>query len=548
MLLRPATVLAVVLCLAPAVRGDQQPAGQALLDQAIQQKLLADSPTDLQGVIEKAQAALDAGLDERGAEFARKLLAATLVQRAELIYELLQKAAPNDANGFRQLLRLRTMALGDLEQALENDPQQAEACLLVARLHIMPGGDPARAMHALNEAIRAAGEDHTLKAEALALRGEVQVDPDRRLADYEESLRLRPDDVETLLSRAQLYFQTEQHQRALADLDRALELEADLTGAHHARGLVLAALERFEEALQSFNRAIELDDQAATSYLMRARVHAAQENFAAAIADLDTLVEMQPQSVGVRLLRAECLVEAGQLEQAKADIQWCLDREPRLPAVRRAKAMILAGEGRLAEAVLELESLDAAVLQSPELLVQLAGLYRALHQPDKALWRYTAAIEIDANFAPAYRGRGDLYVWLGKHAEAIADYRKSLELLPDDPAVLNNLAWLLCTSPDESLRDGARAVQLATRAAEQTEYKKAYILSTLAAACAEQGDFEAALRWIDEAVQVSEPDLRESLGKEKASYQQQRPWRERHTPPDDAAVNQAQNPADQPRR
>ena len=48
---------------------------------------------------------------------------------------------------------------------------------------------------------------------------------------------------------------------------------------------------------------------------------------------------------------------------------------------------------------------------------------------------------------------------------------------------------MLATSPDAKLRNGRRAIELATRACELTKYKAAYILSTLAAAYAETGDF-----------------------------------------------------------
>ena len=74
----------------------------------------------------------------------------------------------------------------------------------------------------------------------------------------------------------------------------------------------------------------------------------------------------------------------------------------------------------------------------------------------------------------------------------------------DDEHLLNNFAWVLATSPDDEFRDGKRAVELATKAAEQTNYETPHILSTLAAAYAETGDFENAKKWSAKAVELSQ--------------------------------------------
>jgi hypothetical protein len=89
----------------------------------------------------------------------------------------------------------------------------------------------------------------------------------------------------------------------------------------------------------------------------------------------------------------------------------------------------------------------------------------------------------------------------------------------------------LATSPEDKLRDGPRAIKLATKACEVTEYKKPHILSTLAAAYAETGDFETARKWSGKAVELGTKDkeVDEQLQKELESYQQKKPWRERQT-------------------
>jgi hypothetical protein len=93
------------------------------------------------------------------------------------------------------------------------------------------------------------------------------------------------------------------------------------------------------------------------------------------------------------------------------------------------------------------------------------------------------------------------------------------------------LAWLLATSPDDGIRDGRRAVELALKACEATDWKQSHIISTLAAGHAEAGDFDAARKFSRQAVEAGhdEPAVREQLESELASYEAGQPWRERQS-------------------
>jgi Flp pilus assembly protein TadD len=174
----------------------------------------------------------------------------------------------------------------------------------------------------------------------------------------------------------------------------------------------------------------------------------------------------------------------------------------------------------------ELEKLLKANPKDTATLLQLAVLYGVEKKPAKSIEAYTALLAVDGEDWHALRGRADAYLNIGRQTEAIADYEKALKLQPKDQGILNNLAWVLATSPDAKLRNGRRAIELATRACELTKYKAAYILSTLAAAYAETGDFAAARKWSAKAVEIGDKEHGESLRKELASYQANKPWRE----------------------
>jgi tetratricopeptide (TPR) repeat protein len=87
----------------------------------------------------------------------------------------------------------------------------------------------------------------------------------------------------------------------------------------------------------------------------------------------------------------------------------------------------------------------------------------------------------------------------GDIAGAIAHYRMALQINRDFPEALNNLAWLLASNPDASVRNGPEAVRLAGRACQLTEYHRTTLVGTLAAAYAEAGRFPEAVATAEKA-------------------------------------------------
>jgi hypothetical protein len=79
-------------------------------------------------------------------------------------------------------------------------------------------------------------------------------------------------------------------------------------------------------------------------------------------------------------------------------------------------------------------------------------------------------------------------------ARAVMDrFRQAVARDPDSPLALNNLASLLATSSDPSMRNGEESVRLAEKACALTQYNNSSTLSTLAAAYAEAGRFDNAV-------------------------------------------------------
>jgi tetratricopeptide (TPR) repeat protein len=122
---------------------------------------------------------------------------------------------------------------------------------------------------------------------------------------------------------------------------------------------------------------------------------------------------------------------------------------------------------------------------------------------DEAIAQLQKALEIKPDNASAHKNLGIAFFQKGRLDEAVAHFQKSLEIRPDQVEIQNNLAWLLATSPQASLRDGNRAVELAQRANQLTDNGNPNLLCTLAAAYAEAGRFPEAVETSQRAVQLA---------------------------------------------
>jgi tetratricopeptide (TPR) repeat protein len=123
------------------------------------------------------------------------------------------------------------------------------------------------------------------------------------------------------------------------------------------------------------------------------------------------------------------------------------------------------------------------------------------HNYDKAIEDLDEAIRLKPELMkPLVTTRAFLRAKKGDYAGAAKDYEDFLKTDGNNIGILNNLAWLLATCPDDQVRDGRRAVTLAEKAVELTERKSATYLDTLAAAYAEARRFDDAVRVQQEAL------------------------------------------------
>jgi tetratricopeptide (TPR) repeat protein len=83
----------------------------------------------------------------------------------------------------------------------------------------------------------------------------------------------------------------------------------------------------------------------------------------------------------------------------------------------------------------------------------------------------------------------------GEFDKAIADFTEALQLDPENADAYDCFAWLRATCPKPELRDGEQALRHAEKACELTQWKAPAHFGSLAAAHAELGRFDEAVKW-----------------------------------------------------
>jgi tetratricopeptide (TPR) repeat protein len=183
------------------------------------------------------------------------------------------------------------------------------------------------------------------------------------------------------------------------------------------------------------------------------------ELYAEAAAQYAAASELYPGWIRAHLGRAGALIQMGDLAGGAAGYQRALSIEPNQPAVRADLGVTLVKLGRVEEGLRQLERLVAN------------------DEATADVYAFLAARSFVA-------GRG---------AEAVGYYRETLEREPDHPTAVNNLAWLLATSHDPSVRNPAEAIAYAERAAVR-DGSDPRVLDTLAATYAAAGRYDDAVR------------------------------------------------------
>jgi tetratricopeptide (TPR) repeat protein len=359
---------------------------------------------------------------------------------------------------------------------------------------------------------------------------------------------------------------------ALVRLDRDAEARPQFEAAQRIQpkdadafanlGVVAMRGGNTAEARVLFERALRLDPEHAHAHVNLGRILIDAGDPESAIPHIQTALRREPMMGEGYTNLGIALMSRGDLDEAERALRRGVEILPDRALVHNNLATLLLRRSRPAEAAAELRRAIALDRRAPEAWYNLGLALSGQGLDAEAIPALEEALRLRPSYASAHRKLAEIFAARGEHEQAVAHAeeaeriapsgedttmralaymdagrsREAIEVLrallardPSDADAAGILAWLLATSPEDDLRDGAAAVTLAERSVAEGSGVDADQLDTLAAAYAEAGRFADAVATAERAhglaKDAGEDGLARDIGARLALYQNRRAFR-----------------------
>jgi tetratricopeptide (TPR) repeat protein len=476
---------------------------------------------------------------------------------------------PNHAEAIRAraetFLMLESVqeAIADCDRLVQLKKDDASAYLMRCRALGLRGSWE-KALADCNQAVKLAPK----LAEAYKQRGEIWDGKNKvsqAMADYAEAIRLG--DINARILRSRHYYEQGKFKECLADLDAAIAAQPEVAGHWGKRGFVRLETGELDGAIADFTKSLELDldpvvltnrgsawtqknelDKAladftaaidlapdmAASFLNRGRLYGTLGDHVKASADLSEYLALEPQDWSAYALRGIAYYFAKEHDRAIKDLDKAIRHFPNEVDLYIFRGSALNYQGRYDRAIIDFDRAIALDPKQSEAFNYRGVAWMQKNVRDKSLADFNRAIQLDSNSQTAYQNRANLLSLQGEFAKAAADFQRAFELAPKDTTILSNYSWLLATAPDDKVRNGKRAVEMALQVCEVAGWDQPGLLENLAAAYAESGDFENAIKWQTKVVALLKEDSAEEAARLEL-YRNHQPYHQEPGPKSDSA-------------
>jgi tetratricopeptide (TPR) repeat protein len=315
------------------------------------------------------------------------------------------------------------------------------------------------------------------------------------LTQYMKVLKLKPEMASAYHNIGVVHEKSGRLARAIEHYQRALELDLELAKSHKQLAIAMLRHRRFDEASKHFAETVRLRPESATDLYNLAQSLSQQKRHFAAIKSYRRAIEIAPTLSKAHYQLGVLLDSRDDHQSAVKHLREAVRLQPDLVDAQKALGIALHRLGRSAEAIGPLSE-----------VVRSRASDRIAH--------FNLALASEA---------------AGQDQEALVSYRRVLEIDPEFASAQNKLAWVLATSEDASLRNGAEAVRWAEKVCRATQYRAPETLDSLAAAYAEAGNFDEAVTIVEKAMQLSQKrgssELAEQIRGRLEMYRQGRAYR-----------------------
>ncbi|MHC4180080.1 MAG: tetratricopeptide repeat protein, partial [Planctomycetota bacterium] len=255
--------------------------------------------------------------------------------------------------------------------------------------------------------------------------------------------------------------------RAIARVTQSVESRLDLRA--HATALrnlakVLSWAGKLEEARKLATKAAELVPDDAVAHFQLGVCAEGRGDLARAAVHYRRALEVAPNFAKAHTNLGSVLQQSGETALAVRHFMQATRLDPDDHKALFNLGRFFRKQGKLEPAAEHFQHVIRLHPRDAEARAQLAAVLLQMGKLPEATAEMEKAVELRPDLAKMHNRLGLLWVEAGAYAEAAQSYRRALEQEPEHADALSNLAWLLATAPDQSVRNGAEAVRLAEQA------------------------------------------------------------------------------------
>jgi len=365
--------------------------------------------------------------------------------------------------------------------------------------------------------------------------------PDAAEAPLAKALTLAPREAAALDRAGRAALARRDYAAAVKDLGTALELQPRASSLHYPLSLAYRGLGDARNADAHLRLRGDVDVatadplmrqvasvlQNASAFEVRGANALGKRQWTEAVASLRQALELAPDNAFTHLNLGTALFESGDAKSALDEFQTAIRLSPGLSKAHYGAGIVFEAAGRDRDAIASFTKAVETDPASVEARMSLADALRRSGRERDSLPHYAEVIARSPAISQAAFGYAMALVRLGRYREARDRLDAAMKTYADQPGFAHALARLLAAAPDDSVRDGARAMTL-MQALLQNQ-RTLELMQTMAMTLAEVGRFEDAVRWQREATaaaaQSGRTDLTARLSENLGRYERSQPCR-----------------------
>ena len=370
---------------------------------------------------------------------------------------------------------------------------------------------------------------------------------DEALAGYRRVIEISPKTARAYCGAGRVLLRRGELTIAVGYLEEAIRLTAEYGTARYVLGQALRKLGRTEAAMQQLELAEQhRNEEPRVPDPLRQRLDALrtgaidalhrgidllqQGQVEHAIALLEEAVRINPDLPEAHGQLGTALLKRGQLEHAEASLRRALNLDPNFVDALYNLGLIAHRRNNYSEAARHFALAVSIRPQHFDAHLGLGADLSRLGRTDEAIEHLRAAARLRPDDPRPYKQLGSALAALGRYEEAIRWLRDGVQRLPNDASIADRLAWILATCPQEQWRVSAEALRIAEAVCRRTNNAVPQALDTLAAALANLGRFEEAIAAAEQALQMARANDNRDLASEIEArldrYRAGRPYRQ----------------------